>query len=76
MRRSAQAIRKRLLAAGYPAPNVKLLGPRPELTSVVGRLCGRAGGKKPILPMAHLDVVAANRADWPTDPFTMVEKDG
>ena len=26
--------------------------------------------------MAHLDVVAANRADWPFDPFTFLEKDG
>lgn len=76
VRRAAQAMANRLLAAGYPAADVQLLGPRPALTSVVARLRGRPTGKKPILLMAHLDVVAANRADWPTDPFTMVEKDG
>ena len=76
VRRAAQAMAARLLAAGYPAVDVQLLGPRPELTSLVARLRGRASGKKPMLLMAHLDVVAANRSDWPTDPFTMVEKDG
>ncbi len=76
VRRAAQAMANRLLAAGYPAADVQLLGPRPELTALVARLRGRASGKKPILLMAHLDVVAAKRADWPTDPFTMVEKDG
>ncbi len=76
VRRAAQAMATRLLAAGYPSVDVQLLGPSPALTSLVARLHGRASGKKPILLMAHLDVVAAKRADWPTDPFTMVEKDG
>jgi acetylornithine deacetylase/succinyl-diaminopimelate desuccinylase-like protein len=39
------------------------------------RLRGR-GGKKPVLLMGHLDVVEANREDWTTDPFQLVEKDG
>ena len=29
----------------------------------------RPGGKKPILIMAHMDVVEAKRADWTLDPF-------
>ena len=33
-------------------------------------------GRKPILLMAHLDVVAANPEDWELDPFTMHEQDG
>ncbi len=32
--------------------------------------------KKPILLMAHLDVVEAKRDDWASDPFTFREKDG
>jgi len=32
--------------------------------------------RKPLLLIAHLDVVEANRADWSTDPFQFVEKDG
>ena len=31
---------------------------------------------KPILIIAHLDVVEARREDWTTDPFQFVEKDG
>lgn len=36
----------------------------------------RPSGKKPILLMAHMDVVEARREDWSTDPFKLVEKDG
>jgi acetylornithine deacetylase/succinyl-diaminopimelate desuccinylase-like protein len=74
--RAARAMSQRLIAAGYPAADVRLLGPRPALTALVARLRGRKTGAKPILLMAHLDVVAANRADWPFDPFVMTEKDG
>ena len=35
----------------------------------------RAGGKKPILILAHMDVVEAKRADWKEDPFQFIEKD-
>lgn len=31
---------------------------------------------KPILLLAHMDVVEARAEDWSMDPFTMVEKDG
>jgi hypothetical protein len=37
---------------------------------------GGAGAAKPILLLAHLDVVAANRADWPRDPFVLHEENG
>ena len=33
-------------------------------------------GKKPILLIAHMDVVEAKRSDWVLDPFKFVEKDG
>jgi acetylornithine deacetylase/succinyl-diaminopimelate desuccinylase-like protein len=36
----------------------------------------RPSGKKPILLMAHMDVVEALPADWSMDPFKFVEKDG
>jgi acetylornithine deacetylase/succinyl-diaminopimelate desuccinylase-like protein len=35
-----------------------------------------AGARKPILLLAHIDVVEAKREDWTTDPFTLIEKDG
>ena len=74
--RLAVAMAARLRAAGYPAADVQLLGPTPALTSLVARLRGRRTGLKPILLMAHMDAVTANRADWPTDPFIFSEKDG
>jgi acetylornithine deacetylase/succinyl-diaminopimelate desuccinylase-like protein len=37
---------------------------------------GGPGAPKPVLLLAHLDVVAALRSDWPRDPFTLVEENG
>jgi hypothetical protein len=34
------------------------------------------GARKPILLLAHTDVVEAKREDWSMDPFTFIEKDG
>ena len=36
----------------------------------------RTAPKKPILILAHMDVVEALPADWSTDPFKLLEKDG
>jgi acetylornithine deacetylase/succinyl-diaminopimelate desuccinylase-like protein len=41
----------------------------------VARLRG-TGARKPILLLAHLDVVEARRDDWSTDPFKLIEQDG
>lgn len=74
---AAEAMRKRLLAAGFAAEDVTVLGPNERKGNLVARLRGaRAGGPKPILIIAHLDVVEARRSDWTTDPFRLVEKDG
>ncbi len=43
--------------------------------NLVARLRGKSSGR-PVLFLAHLDVVEARRADWTTDPFTLQEKDG
>lgn len=76
VQRLAQALARRLRTAGLPAADVQLLGPSPELTALVVRYRGRPTGLKPLLLMAHLDVVPALRLDWTSDPFTFVEKDG
>ena len=74
---AAEAMRKRLLAAGFPADDLKVLGPNERKGNLVARLRGaHAGGAKPVLIIAHLDVVEARRSDWTTDPFRLVEKDG
>ena len=76
---AARAMAKRLLDAGFPAGDVRVLIPpgRPNKGNLVVRLHGPAGGAlKPVLILGHLDVVQALRSDWTTDPFRFVEKDG
>jgi acetylornithine deacetylase/succinyl-diaminopimelate desuccinylase-like protein len=73
---AAQAMAKRLLDAGFPASDVKVLGPNDRKGNLVVRVHGTGTGKKPVLIICHLDVVEANLSDWTTDPFQFVEKDG
>ncbi len=72
---AAEAMRQRLLAAGLPAEDIVVMGPNDRKGNMVARLRGTGKGK-PILIIAHLDVVEAKRSDWTTDPFQFVEKDG
>jgi acetylornithine deacetylase/succinyl-diaminopimelate desuccinylase-like protein len=73
---AAEAMAKRLTAAGFPAEDVKVLGPNDHKGNLVVRLHGSGGILKPILIIGHLDVVEARREDWTTDPFQFVETDG
>jgi acetylornithine deacetylase/succinyl-diaminopimelate desuccinylase-like protein len=73
---AAQAMAKRLLDAGFPAADVKVLGPNDRKGNLVVRVHGTGAGRKPILIICHLEVVEAHRSDWTTDPFQFVEKDG
>lgn len=74
---AAQAMAKRLLDAGFPQADVKLLGPNDRKGNLVVRLHGTNTVLKPILLIGHLDVVEARREDWATtDPFHFLEKDG
>jgi acetylornithine deacetylase/succinyl-diaminopimelate desuccinylase-like protein len=73
--KAAEAMAARLRAAGLPADDIKVLAPAPRKGNLVARLRG-TGKAKPILLLAHLDVVEARREDWSMDPFTFVEKDG
>jgi len=76
--KAAEAMAARFRAAGFPDADVKVLIPpgKPTKGNLVVRYRGRAGGAKPILLLAHLDVVAALRSDWPRDPFTLHEENG
>ncbi len=62
-------------AAGFPDADIHVL-PLGETASMVVRYRGDGSGGKPILLMAHMDVVTANREDWQRDPFTLVEENG
>jgi acetylornithine deacetylase/succinyl-diaminopimelate desuccinylase-like protein len=78
--RAAQAMAKRFRDAGFPAGDVQVLIPqgKPTKGNLVVRYHGRGtpNGARPILLLAHIDVVAARREEWPRDPFTMVEENG
>jgi acetylornithine deacetylase/succinyl-diaminopimelate desuccinylase-like protein len=59
-------------AAGIPFQTFAL---QPARANLVARLKGN-GKKRPILLMAHTDVVGVQREKWPVDPFGAVLKDG
>jgi acetylornithine deacetylase/succinyl-diaminopimelate desuccinylase-like protein len=74
--RAAEAMTARLRAAGFPENDVRVLGPAANKGNLVARLRGRSSGQKPIMLLAHLDVVEALPKDWTVDPFTFLERDG
>ena len=51
----------RLIEAGFPAEDVQVVGPEPQLGNLVARYRGTGDGGDPILLMAHIDVVPALR---------------
>jgi acetylornithine deacetylase/succinyl-diaminopimelate desuccinylase-like protein len=73
--RAAEAMAARLRAAGLPEADVQVLEPHPRKGNLVARYRG-AGKRKPLLLVAHLDVVEARREDWSFDPFTFLERGG
>jgi len=73
--KAADAVAARLKAAGFPAADMQVLGPDPKKGNLVFRFRG-TGPRKPLLLLAHLDVVDAKREDWSMDPFSLIEKDG
>ena len=68
-RRAAEALAKRLASEGFQKEDVHILGPDPKTASLVARFRGRGSAARPILLMAHLDVVPARREDWSVDPW-------
>jgi uncharacterized protein (DUF885 family) len=76
--KAAEAMRTRLLAAGIPAGDAEILAPpeRPNDGALIAVLHGRDRATKPILLLAHIDVVEAKRSDWVRDPFVLTEEGG
>ena len=71
----AESVAARFKAAGFPASDIFVGGALPTKANVVVRYRG-TGARKPILLLAHIDVVEALRADWTVDPFVFLERDG
>jgi acetylornithine deacetylase/succinyl-diaminopimelate desuccinylase-like protein len=63
--RAADAMAARLIAAGFDSADVQVFKPAPRKGNLVARLRG-TGAKRPMLLLAHLDVV----------PFKLTEKEG
>jgi acetylornithine deacetylase/succinyl-diaminopimelate desuccinylase-like protein len=72
--KAAEAMAARL-QAGFSRDDIQLLGPDPRKHNLVVRYRG-AGTRRPLLLLAHLDVVDAKREDWSFDPFVFREQDG
>lgn len=75
---AAEAMGARLKAAGFPAQDVRVVvaDGHPKEGALVAILHGTDAKTKPMLLLAHIDVVEANRADWTRDPFKLVEENG
>jgi acetylornithine deacetylase/succinyl-diaminopimelate desuccinylase-like protein len=66
-----------LIKAGFPAADVQVIGLAGSTNhNLVARFRGTGGSRKPVLLLAHLDVVEARREDWSLDPFKFTEQDG
>jgi acetylornithine deacetylase/succinyl-diaminopimelate desuccinylase-like protein len=73
--KAAEAMAARLKASGFPAADIQVISSGPRKGNMVARLRG-TGVRRPILLIAHLDVVEAKREDWKFDPFKLQEVDG
>jgi len=66
-------------AAGFPADDVTIVPfklPADHTASLVVRYRGDGSGGKPILLLAHMDVVTAKPSDWVRDPYKLIEENG
>jgi acetylornithine deacetylase/succinyl-diaminopimelate desuccinylase-like protein len=73
---AAEAMANRLRAAGFPDEDILVGGPTPTKGNLVVRYPGRDPNLKPLLALAHIDVVAADPGDWTIPPFEFLERDG
>ena len=68
----------RLKAAGFSDADISYYATseKPKEGGLVAVLHGNDHNAKPMLLLAHIDVVEAKREDWTRDPFTLVEEGG
>jgi acetylornithine deacetylase/succinyl-diaminopimelate desuccinylase-like protein len=75
---AAQKMAARLRTAGYPDSDLHLFSTtdHPKEGGLVAILPGTDAKARPILLLAHIDVVEARREDWERDPFKLIEEGG
>jgi acetylornithine deacetylase/succinyl-diaminopimelate desuccinylase-like protein len=78
--KAAETMVKRLRAAGFPDSDIRVLvhPGNNRKGNLVARYRSPNAQKKPLILLAHLDVVEARKEDWSDnlDPFKLTEKDG
>lgn len=72
----ADYLRHQFLTGGFTAADIHFIDAEPDTGALIVRYRGDGLGGKPILLMAHMDVVDALREDWASPPFKLTEKDG
>ncbi|MDP6413761.1 MAG: M20/M25/M40 family metallo-hydrolase [Gammaproteobacteria bacterium] len=70
--RAVEGMAAWLQAAGFAAEDIFIGGALPHKGNLVARYRG-TGSHQPIILMAHIDVVEAERDDWNLDPFVLNE---
>jgi acetylornithine deacetylase/succinyl-diaminopimelate desuccinylase-like protein len=73
--RAAEVMAAHLKKGGFPAADVHVISTGPRKGNLVARLRGD-GPRRPILLLAHIDVVPAGSKKWTHDPFKLTEADG
>jgi len=77
----AEYLAQRFLDAGFDSEDIhiipQVISTGEEVAALVVRYRGNGlANKKPILLLAHMDVVDAIRSDWVRDPYTLIEEEG
>ncbi|HVY87360.1 MAG TPA: M20/M25/M40 family metallo-hydrolase [Hyphomonadaceae bacterium] len=75
---AATKMAARLKAAGYSDDDARVWTEpsHPKEGGLIAKLAGSDANAKPVLMLAHIDVVEAKREDWTRDPFKLVEEGG
>lgn len=76
MRPAVGLLVTRLKEAGFGDDDIVVLAHTEKLPNLIVRYRSDAPADKPLLLMAHLDVVEALPSDWTVDPWALTEKDG
>jgi acetylornithine deacetylase/succinyl-diaminopimelate desuccinylase-like protein len=75
---AANAMKAHLVKAGYPESDLHIIAApgQPKNGNLIALLPGTDASLKPLMLLAHIDVVEAKREDWVRDPFKLTEEDG
>ncbi|MFM9865343.1 MAG: M20/M25/M40 family metallo-hydrolase [Micropepsaceae bacterium] len=71
----AKHLAGRFRDGGFAREDVNVF-PHEKTAALVVRYRGDGSGGKPILLLAHMDVVPARREDWEREPFKLIEENG